>query len=96
MILDFADKATEHIFHGENTKDARIIPKDLWEKAAKKLDLLNGIHDLKDLRDPPGNRLEGLKGRLKGFHSIRINDQYRIIFKWTGNSAEKVQITDYH
>ncbi len=68
----------------------------LWKIAQRKLDLLNAAQDLMDLRVPPGNRLEVLKGDLKGYHSIRINDQYRIIFKWALVNALDVQITDYH
>lgn len=96
MILSFADKATEDLFHGENSKDARFLPRELWKVAARKLDMVQAAHELLDLRSPPGNRLEALKGRLAGFYSIRINDQYRIVFKWTGPGAEKVQVTDYH
>jgi toxin HigB-1 len=96
MILSFADKATEDLFHGENSKDARSLPRELWRVAVRKLDMIQAAHELLDLRSPPGNRLEALKGRLAGFHSIRINDQYRIIFKWAGQGAEKVQVLDYH
>lgn len=64
--------------------------------ARRKLDQLNQAHELRDLRIPPGNRLEALKGRLKGRHSIRINDQYRICFRWTAEGPERVRIVDYH
>lgn len=96
MILSFADQATEDLFHGENSREARTLPRDLWRVAARKLDMVQAAHELLDLRSPPGNRLESLKGKLAGFHSIRINDQYRIIFKWAGHGAEKVQVLDYH
>jgi proteic killer suppression protein len=96
MILSFGDKATEDIFNGDNTRDARAIPNSLWKTAVRKLDLLNAAQDLLDLRSPPGNRLEALKGSLAGFHSIRVNDQYRIVFRWTGPGAEKVRVLDYH
>jgi len=96
MILDFGDAATEDIFHGDNTKVARQVPSVIWTVARRKLDLLNAAHELRDLLAPPGNRLESLKGRLAGFHSIRINDQFRIIFKWADGNARAVQITDYH
>lgn len=96
MILDFSDAATEDIFHGENSKAARRIPPILWKVAARKLDMLNAAHELRDLLVPPGNRLEALKGSLAGFHSIRINDQYRILFKWVEGNVRAVRITDYH
>ena len=96
MILSFGDKATEDIFNGDNTRDARTVPAVLWKTAFRKLDMLNAARELKDLSSPPGNRLESLKRELAGFHSIRINDQYRIIFKWAGNGAANVRIRDYH
>ena len=96
MIISFRDEATEDLFHGIRSKKVLRIPHAIWTVAQRKLDMLNVAHDLTDLRVPPNNRLEALKGNLKNFHSIRINDQFRIIFKWTdGNSAE-VQIMDYH
>jgi proteic killer suppression protein len=96
MILSFADQATEDLYNGENSREARRFPRELWRVAARKLDMVQAAHELVDLRSPPGNRLEALKGRLVGMHSIRINDQYRIIFKWTGHGADKVQVLDYH
>jgi proteic killer suppression protein len=96
MIISFGNKAAEDIFHGSNTKDARSIPQTIWGVAARKLDLLNAAGVLRDLASPPGNRLEALKGSLAGFHSIRVNDQYRIVFKWKGLGAAEVQILDYH
>lgn len=96
MILEFADRATADIFHGENTKAARRIPPVLWKVACRKLDMLNAAHGLQDLLVPPANHLEGLHGRSAGFHSIRINDQYRVIFRWVDGHAKRVQITDYH
>ncbi len=96
MILSFGDKATEDIFNGDNSREARGISRDLWKVAARKLDQMNAAHELGDLKSPPGNRLELLKGSLAGFHSIRVNDQYRIIFKWSGHGAEKVRLLDYH
>ena len=68
----------------------------MWSVAARKLDLLDSAEDLADLRVPPGNRLEPLKGNRRGQHSIRINDQYRICFEWTNEGPEHVEITDYH
>ena len=96
MILEFGDQATEDIFHGENTKAARRIPPSIWKVAARKLDMLNAAHALRDLLVPPGNHLEALQGRLSGCHSIRVNDQFRVIFKWVEGNARDVQITDYH
>jgi proteic killer suppression protein len=96
MIVNFADKATEDIFHGTDSKSARQIPNTAWRIAARKLDMVNGAHDLRDLKIPPANRLEALKGKLSGFHSIRVNDQYRIIFRWDEGNARDVEIIDYH
>jgi len=96
MILEFGDQTTEDIFNGEDTKAARTIPKTAWVVACRKLDMLNAAHDLKDLQMPPGNRLEKLKGNLAALHSIRINDQFRIIFQWTEGNAKHVRIADYH
>lgn len=96
MIRGFGDKTTEDIWNGENTAAARKIPREIWGVAHRKLDMIRAAHELGDLRVPPGNRLEKLKGNLRDYHSIRINDQYRIIFKWEGGSANDVQISDYH
>jgi len=96
MIQSFRDGATEDVFHGTSSKAARKIPSSLWGVARRKLDMLNAAHELRDLRAPPGNRLEALGGNLSGFHSIRINDQYRIIFRWREGSPKDVQIVDYH
>ncbi len=96
-ILSFADEGTEDVFHGRNTAAARrTLPKELWPIAQRKLDMIQSAVDLKDLRIPPGNRLEALKGDRKGQYSIRINEQYRICFRWTPNGAEDVEIVDYH
>lgn len=96
MILKFRDQSTGDLFNGIDSKMARKIPKVIWKIAARKLDMLNAAAELVDLRVPPGNRLEALKGNLMSFHSIRINDQYRVIFKWTAGNATDVQIVDYH
>ena len=96
MIVEFGDEATEDIFHGENTKAARRIPAVVWSTACRKLDMLNAAHELRDLAVPPGNRLEPLHGRLTGRHSIRINDQFRIVFRWEDGNAHEVRVTDYH
>ena len=96
MILDFGDRATEDIFHGINSGAARRVPVSLRPIAARKLDMLNAAKELRDLQSPPGNRLEKLQDSLAGFHSIRINDQYRIVFRWVDGNARAVRITDYH
>jgi proteic killer suppression protein len=96
VILNFADKTTEDIYHGVDSKAARRIPQAVWSAAVRKLDMLNAASDLRDLRVPPANRLEALKGKWSGYYSIRINDQYRIVFRWREGHANEVQITDYH
>ena len=96
MIASFADRPSEALFHGETGKAIRRIPSDIRPVAVRKLDLLNAAHELQDLRVPPGNRLEALKGDLRGKHSIRINDQWRIIFRWKDGDAHDVEIDDYH
>lgn len=96
MIVSFGDRATEDLYHGRASKHARRFPHTIVRTALRKLDMLNAAHRLEDLREPPGNQLEALKGKLTGFYSIRINDQWRIIFRWSGNNAEDVSVTDYH
>lgn len=96
MIVGFGDETTEDIFHGDNTKAARRIPAVIWKVACRRLDMLNAAHALQDVVVPPGNRLEALRGALAGFHSIRINDQFRIVFQWKDGNAHDVRITDYH
>lgn len=96
MIVGFGDETTEDIFHGDNTKAARRIPTIIWKVACRRLDMLNAAHVLQDVAVPPGNRLEALRGALAGFHSIRVNDQFRIVFKWKDGNAHDVRITDYH
>ena len=96
MIIDFGDQTTSDIFHGLDTKQARKVPNTLWDIAIRKLDMINAAHELRDLRIPPANRLEQLKGKLSGHHSIRINDQFRIVFRWIDGNAKNVSITDYH
>ena len=97
MIRSFRDAATEDLFYGRSTKAARKrLPQALLRQAAKKLDAVDSAGVLEDLRIPPGNRLEALRGDRKGEHSIRINDQYRICFKWTKAGPEDVEVVDYH
>jgi proteic killer suppression protein len=97
MIKSFKDNATEDIFNGKNTKDARkICPRDVWKIAIRKLDQLDSVIKLDELKIPPGNMLEALKGNRNGEYSIRINNQYRICFKWSESGPDLVEITDYH
>lgn len=95
-IVSFGDQATADLFHGRNTKQARRIPKQIHVVALRKLDMLNSATTLTDLKSPPNNKLEELKGDLAGYHSIRINDQFRVIFKWTMEGSLLVRIVDYH
>ncbi len=96
MITSFGDKATSDLFNGIRSRQSRKLPNQIHEIALYKLDVINAAQALDDLRSPPGNRLEALRGELKGFHSIRINNQWRIIFRWSENNASDVQIIDYH
>lgn len=97
MIISFKDKATEDIFNGVSSKEARkSCPKTLWKVVARKLDQLDSVTTLDELRVPPGNRLEALRRDRNGQHSIRINDQYRICFIWSDAGLDQVEITDYH
>ena len=96
MIRSFGDSGTEDFFHGRRSQRSRRLPANIRNVALRKLDTLNAAANVDDLRSPPGNRLEALKGDLKGFHSIRINDQWRVLFRWNDGSAEEVQIVDYH
>lgn len=97
VIQSFGDSGTEDFYNGQSSRGARqAVPPALVVVAHRKLDMLNAAGALTDLRIPPGNRLEALRGNLKGFHSIRINDQYRLIFRWSDGQAHDVAITDYH
>jgi len=97
MIVSFKSQGTEDIFNGENTSAARkLCPQILWKVAARKLDQLDSINMLEELRVPPGNRLESLSGNRNGQYSIRINEQYRICFNWMQNAPQNVEIVDYH
>lgn len=97
MIQSFKNTGTEDIFNGENTRAARkTCPESLWKVVARKLDQLDSVVSLDELRVPPGNQLEVLSGDRKGQHSIRINKQYRVCFTWTDLGPTEVEIVDYH
>lgn len=97
VIRSFGDQATEDLFNGRNTKAARQrLPRSLWKVATRRLDALDQAEILDDLRVPPGNRLEALRGDRRGQHSVRINDQYRICFRWTESGPVDVEVVDYH
>lgn len=96
MIESFGNKATEDLFHGRKMKRTRSFPADLLGAALRKLDMINAAHTLEDLKMPPANQLEALKRDLAGFHSIRINDQFRVVFRWSEGNASEVSIVDYH
>jgi proteic killer suppression protein len=97
VILSFADSGTEDVFHGRNTKAARrSCPRTLARGVGRKLDQLDSAESLEDLRIPPGNRLETLAGDRQGRHSIRINERYRICFRWPDAGPSEVEIVDYH
>lgn len=93
MIISFGSKETESIWNGVRVKK---MPLDIQGIGRRKLRMLNNSQDLNDLRIPPSNRLEKLTGNRKAFYSIRINKQWRILFKWTDGNAGEVQIVDYH
>lgn len=95
MILSFGDAATEDFFHGRFTKRAAKF-KNLERVARRKLDILNAAKNLSDLAGSPGNQLEALKRDLNGYHSIRVNEQWRVIFIWQEGNASLVEIRDYH
>lgn len=97
MIRSFKNAGTEDLFNGENTKAARkICPSSIWKIASRKLDQLDSVAVLHELKIPPNNKLEALSGDRKGQYSIRINDQYRICFVWTNLGPDQVEIVDYH
>lgn len=93
MIISFGSKGTEKIWDGERIKK---IPLEIQQIGRRKLRMLNNSQNIADLMIPPSNRLEKLSGKLKDYYSIRINDQWRIIFKWENSHSYEVEITDYH
>jgi toxin HigB-1 len=96
VIRSFADATTEHILYGEETKQARAIPKTLWPVVRRKLSYLHSATSIADLRVPSGTRLEALKGSQSGRYSIRVNDQYRITFAFEARDAWEACCEDYH
>ena len=93
MLTSFGNKNTPKIWEGERVKG---LPAEVQDITRRKLRMLNNSQNLTDLMIPPSNRLEKLKGALKGFYSIRVNDQWRIIFKWKNGNAEVIELIDYH
>ena len=96
MIVSFDNALAEDLFDDKNSRITRSFPSDLRRVARRKLLYLHDAAELGDVAVPPGNRLEQLKGRGKGFYSIRINDQWRVVFRWVGGNAREVQVVDYH
>ena len=96
MLESFGIRLAEDPFYDRSSKDVRRCSSELKRAARRKLLYLHDAGELGDLRVPPGNRLEPLKGNLAGYHSIRINDQWRVIFRWRSGNAEDVQVVDYH
>ncbi|MFQ5505838.1 MAG: type II toxin-antitoxin system RelE/ParE family toxin [Planctomycetota bacterium] len=97
MIRSFRDRGSQDVFNGADTRAARrTCPRTLWRIARRRLDQINRVRGVRELAVPPGNRLEALRGDRRGQHSIRINDQYRICFRWEDGHAHEVEITDYH
>jgi proteic killer suppression protein len=96
MIVSFGDEATADLFHGRRTSRVRRLPQNVSRRAINKLDVINAATQLVDLRSPPGNRLEALRGDWQGYHSIRVNNQWRIVFQWANGEAHDVALIDYH
>ena len=88
--------STEGLYHGRGSRRIRQIPAELRSAILRKLDMIQAARVLEDLRSPPGNRLESLRGEYRGRHSIRINDQWRLVFRWDSNEAHDVKMIDYH
>jgi toxin HigB-1 len=96
VIASFGDRATEDIYHDVHSARTRGFPPEVRNAARRKMMLIAASTNIQDLRVPPGNRLEQLRGDLAGFWSVRVNDQWRIIFRWTDGIASDVKLTDYH
>ena len=95
MIKSFSCHNTASLFDGYFNR-VQGIPQTVWSTACRKLDMLNSASELKDLLSPPGNRLEKLRGKFEGWYSIRVNDQYRVVFQFENGNAHSVKIIDYH
>jgi toxin HigB-1 len=95
VIVSFGDSVTEGVYNGK-TSARRRFGADVLKAVDRKLDMIEAAHRLEDLRVPPGNCLEALRGKLHGFHSIRVNNQWRIVFRWEKGTAAEVRVTDYH
>ena len=95
MIKSFGNKIAQDLYNDKRSKALSKFPSELLRVARRKILYIHDADQLIDLKVPPGNRLEALKGDLKGYHSVRINDQWRVVFKWNGG-AEEVQVVDYH
>lgn len=96
MIRSFGDKLTEGLYHGRTNRRVLRLDQRLVKAATRKLDMIEAATCIQDLRIPPGNRLEPLQGDLAGLHSIRVNDQWRITFRWSEGEADEVRLVDYH
>ncbi|MEY2920516.1 MAG: Toxin HigB [Pseudomonadota bacterium] len=96
MIESFGNRLAEDLFFDRRSRDTRAFPPELMRVARRKVLYLHDAAELDDLRVPPGNRLELLRGRWKGYHSIRINDQWRVVFRWEQGHAQDVTVVDYH
>jgi len=96
VIISFANRLAEDLFEDKKSKEVRAFPPELHRKARMKLLYLHDAAELEDMKHPPGNRLEALKGDRLGFHSVRINDQWRLVFQWKVGNAHNVSIEDYH
>ena len=96
MIRGFGNQLAEDLYYDRRTKATRSFPPELRRIARRKILFLHEAAELRDLRSPPGNKLEALRGNWNGFHSIRINDQWRVVFVWKGSDAYEVEVVDYH
>ena len=96
MIRGFGNQLAEALYYDRRTKATRSFPPELRRIARRKILFLHDAAELRDLRSPPGNKLEALRGGRKGSHSIRINDQWRVVFMWKGSDAYEVEVVDYH
>lgn len=96
MIGSFGDQATANLFHGRDSRESRRIPHTIRRVALRKLDMIEAAVELENLNSPPGNRLEALQGWLDGVYSIRVNNRWRIVFRWDQGAAQDVILTDYH